>query len=172
MTRPLPPFPKKSYYAALVLPSSFSFALYSQLGLPPEHWACCFLSLRALIWLITHRPQRTGWSFQVGFHLWTTRGKPLLSSGHLAFCFLFHVLISMVVLGNEWNERKGLPGGSDDQESACSAGVPDLIPGLGRSPGEGNSNPLQYSCLENSMDREAWWATVHGVAKSLVLSFS
>ena len=40
------------------------------------------------------------------------------------------------------------------------------IPGLGRSPGEGNGNPLQYSCLENPMDREAWWATVHGVAKS------
>ena len=41
-----------------------------------------------------------------------------------------------------------------------------LIPGLGRSPGEGNGNPLQYSCLENSKDREDWWATVHGVAKS------
>ena len=42
----------------------------------------------------------------------------------------------------------------------------DLIPGWGRSPGEGNGNPLQYSCLENSMDRGAWWATVHEVAKS------
>ena len=41
-----------------------------------------------------------------------------------------------------------------------------LIPGLKKSPGEGNDNPLQYSCLENSMDREAWWATVHGVTKS------
>ena len=41
-----------------------------------------------------------------------------------------------------------------------------LIPGLGRSPGEGNGSPLQYSCLENLMDREAWWATVHGAAKS------
>ena len=41
-----------------------------------------------------------------------------------------------------------------------------MIPGLGRSPGEGNSNPLQYSCLKNSMDRGGWWATVHGVAKS------
>ena len=44
----------------------------------------------------------------------------------------------------------------------------DSIPGLGRSPGEGNGNPLQYSCLENSMDRGAWWATVHGVAKSRI----
>ena len=41
-----------------------------------------------------------------------------------------------------------------------------LIPGLGRSPGRGHSNPLQYSCLENSMDRGAWWATIHGVAES------
>ena len=47
-----------------------------------------------------------------------------------------------------------------------SAGGVDLIPGLGRSPGEGNGNPLQYSCLENSMDREAWWATVQGVTKN------
>ena len=45
-----------------------------------------------------------------------------------------------------------------------------LIPGLGRSPGEGNGNPLQYSCLGNSMDRGAWWATVHGVADSDILS--
>ena len=50
--------------------------------------------------------------------------------------------------------------------SACSAGDPSLIPGLGRSPGEGNGNPLQYSCLENPMDWGAWWVTVHGVAKS------
>ena len=59
----------------------------------------------------------------------------------------------------------GSPGGSDGKESACKAGDAGLIPGLGRSPGEGNGNPLQYSCLENPMDREAWCATVHGVAK-------
>ena len=58
------------------------------------------------------------------------------------------------------------PGGSEDKASACHAGDLGLIPGLGRSPGEGNGNPLQYSCLENSMDRGAWRATVHGVAKS------
>ena len=56
-------------------------------------------------------------------------------------------------------------GGSDGKESACNAGDPGSIPGLGRSPEEGNGNPLQYSCLENSMDKGAWWATVHGVAK-------
>ena len=60
----------------------------------------------------------------------------------------------------------GFPGGSEGKASACNAGDPGLIPGLRRSPGEENSNPLQYSCLENPMDREAWWATVHGVTKS------
>ena len=56
--------------------------------------------------------------------------------------------------------------GSDSKESVCSMGDPGSIPGLGRSPGEGSSNPLQYSCLENSMDRGAWWAIVFGVTKS------
>ena len=58
------------------------------------------------------------------------------------------------------------PGGSEVKLSACNAGDPGLISGSGRSPGEGNGNPLQYSCLENPMDGGAWWATVHGVAKS------
>ena len=62
---------------------------------------------------------------------------------------------------------KGFPGGSDSKEAAaCNAGDPGLIPGLGRSPGKENSNPLQYFCLENSMDRGAWGAAVHEVAKS------
>ena len=60
----------------------------------------------------------------------------------------------------------GFPGGSEVKASACDAGDLGLIPGLGRSPGEGNGNPLQYSCLENPMERGTWWATVHGVAKS------
>ena len=54
-----------------------------------------------------------------------------------------------------------VPGSSDGKESACNAEDLNLTPGLGRSPGEGRSNPLQYPCLENS-----WWATVHGVTKS------
>ena len=58
------------------------------------------------------------------------------------------------------------PAGSDGKESAPNARDMGSIPGLGRSPGEGNGNPLQYSFLENSMDRGAWWATVHGVTKS------
>ena len=60
----------------------------------------------------------------------------------------------------------GIPGGSDDKKSACKAGDTGSIPGFGRSPVEGNGNPLQYSCLENPMDRGAWKAAVHGVAKS------
>ena len=58
-----------------------------------------------------------------------------------------------------------LPGGSDGKESACSAGDLSLSPGLGRSPGEGHGNPLQYSCLENPTDRETWQAAVPGVAE-------
>ena len=57
---------------------------------------------------------------------------------------------------------KCFPGGSDGKESACNAGNLCSIPGLRRSPGEGNGNPLQYSCLQNSMARGAWWATVIG----------
>ena len=60
----------------------------------------------------------------------------------------------------------GFPGGSDGKESACNAGDPGSVPGLARYPGEGNGNILQYSCLENSMDRGAWQAIVHGVTKS------
>ena len=57
----------------------------------------------------------------------------------------------------------GFPGGSDGKESACSAGDLGTIPGSGRSPGEGNGNPHQYSCLENPMDGGAWQATADGV---------
>ena len=61
--------------------------------------------------------------------------------------------------------KDGFPSGSDSKESACNAGNPGSIPGSGRSPREGNGNPLQYSCLENSVGKGAWWATVHEVAK-------
>ena len=59
----------------------------------------------------------------------------------------------------------GFPGDSDGKESACSVRDPGSIPGSGRSPGGGNGNPLQCSCLKNSMDRGAWWATVYEVRK-------
>ena len=65
--------------------------------------------------------------------------------------------------------KTGFPGGSVEMNPPAKAGPTGnagSIPGSGRSPGEGNGNPFQYSCLENSMDRGAWWATVHGVAKN------
>ena len=65
-------------------------------------------------------------------------------------------------------EKLGFPGGSDGKESACNVEGLGTIPGMGRSPGEGNGNPLKYSCLENSIDKGALQVTitVHGVAKS------
>ena len=65
-----------------------------------------------------------------------------------------------------WVTQLCPPGGSDGKEFACSARDSGSIPGLGRSPGEGNGYPLQYSCLENPLDRGTWWATVQGVTES------
>ena len=62
--------------------------------------------------------------------------------------------------------RGGLPWYLESKESVCNTGEPGSVPGLGRSPGEVNGYPLQYSCLENFMDRGAWQATVHGVTES------
>ena len=63
---------------------------------------------------------------------------------------------------------QGFPGGSDSKKSGCNSGDLGSVPGLGRSPGGGHGNPLQYSCWENSMDRGAWQAAVHGVPKSWI----
>ena len=76
-------------------------------------------------------------------------------------CFLFYKILTIFIL------EIGLPGSSDGKESACNAGDSGLITGLERSPEEGNDYPLEYSCLENPVDREAWRVTVHGVPKSL-----
>ena len=71
---------------------------------------------------------------------------------HTTLLFL-EKLNKLTHVNNAW--IIGCPGGSDGEECACSAGDPGSIPGFGRSPGEGNSNPLQYSCLKNTMDKEA-----------------
>ena len=85
-------------------------------------------------------------------------GKPLHSKeGHSMITWKRDRLPTLVFLG--------LPGGSDSKESACNAGDLGLIPGSGRSPGDGNGNPLQYSCLGNPIDRGAWRAAVYGVAR-------
>ena len=73
---------------------------------------------------------------------------------------------SAFLFSAKYYSLKGFPGGSDRKESTYSTGDLGLIPGLGRFLGEGHGNPLQYSCLENPIDVGAWWATVHGVAKS------
>ena len=80
----------------------------------------------------------------------------------------FYDLALVVIQYHFW----GFPGGSDGKESALKAGDPASTPGLGRFHGEGNGHPLQYSCLENSMDRGAWRATVHGVTKKTLLSIT
>ena len=72
----------------------------------------------------------------------------------------------MVLRNLELGHSKSFPGDSGGKEPACHAGDSDSICESGRAPGEGNGNPLQYSCLEKSMNREAWWDTVHGVTKS------
>ena len=64
-------------------------------------------------------------------------------------------------VGHNLVPKQGFPGGAEVKASACNVGDLGLISGSGRSPGEGNGNPLQYSCLENPMDGGAWWATVH-----------
>ena len=101
--------------------------------------------------------------------------ESMMSSNHFILChpLLLLSLIFPSIRVFSWC----FPGGSDGKESTCKAGDPGSIPGSGRSSGEGNGYPIQYSCLENSMDRgawhamvhgdrEAWWVTVHVAAKS------
>ena len=76
------------------------------------------------------------------------------------------MLVVFIFLGSGYWFPWGFPGGSVVKNLLANAGDPGSIPGLGRSPGVGNGSPLQYSCLENSMDTGAWWVIVHGVAKS------
>ena len=90
---------------------------------------------------------------------YTSRGK----KNHI-FSIKGHVFLKYTV----YTLSSGVPGGSVVKNLPANAGDPGSISGSGRSPGERNSNPLQYSCLENPMDRGAWWATVHGVAKSWI----
>ena len=86
--------------------------------------------------------------------------SPALAGGFFTTSTTWHMLTSLL------SDPVGFPRGSDSKESACSAGHMGLIPRSGRSSGDGTGYPLQYSFLENSMDRGAWQATVHGVTKS------
>ena len=85
----------------------------------------------------------------------------------LGFLFVNYVLPLLASNENLYKVQiTDFPGGSFGKDSAYSAEDLGSIPGSERSPGEGNGNPLQYSCLGNPMDRVAWWATVHGIAES------
>ena len=99
-------------------------------------------------WLLETRAGPSSWAS--GAEL---TGQPKCPLGAFLF-FLINAYIS-----------RGFPSDSDGKESTCNAGDQGSNPGSERSPGEGNGNPLQYSCLENPMDRGAWRATVHGVAE-------
>ena len=90
-------------------------------------------------------------------------GQRLHLSG---FTFLLKYLSQLQLFSLHFFLTTGFSGGWDSTSSTCKVSSPGSIPESGRSPGEGNSNPLQYFCLENSMDRGVWWVTVHGVAKS------
>ena len=80
--------------------------------------------------------------------------------------YLNHNSIELLNNTMKYHYKQDFPSSSVGKESACSAGDPGLTPGLGRSPGEGNGSPLQYPCLEDSMNGGAWQAAVHGVTKS------
>ena len=102
----------------------------------------------------------------------------LCLSFHLSVCLHFFLSLSLShthtttrkltkILIEVVSDGWGFPGGSDGKEPTCNVGEPCSIPGLGRSPGEGNGYPFQYSCLENPMDRGAWRATVYRSSKEL-----
>ena len=86
---------------------------------------------------------------------------PVTDLVYLVYIICTHILYIYIIYIN----TRGFPHSSVGKESECNAGDPGLIPGSARYPGERNGKPLQYSCLENPMDRGAWWATVHGVAR-------
>ena len=89
----------------------------------------------------------------------------MIALSNFLFYFWVSLYFSQLIFDSKSSISLGFPHNSVGKSSACNAGDLGLIPGLGRSPGEGNGNPLQYSCLENSMDRGSWQATVHRIAR-------
>ena len=141
-------------YKCLLSPCFQFFCIYTQVELL-DHMVIIFLRNHRIVFhsgcTILHFCQQwtAGSSFSISF--------PKLSIVIIDFFFFFD---------NSYSHGLGFPGGSDGKESICNAGDPGVIPGSGRSPGKGNGNAFQYSCLENCMDWGACWATVHGVGKS------
>ena len=92
----------------------------------------------------------------------TDGGRRVLSQG----CWAEEATAGVTRTGASYAVKLGFPGGSLGENLPAKQETQGVMPGLGRSPGEGNGNPLKYSCLENPTDRGAWWAIEHGVAKS------
>ena len=115
------------------------------------------------------------WCIKLSLY-WESRShpsRPVCYSGPTGFSFFQRLCPAPSLMFLLWTKRGvvwglllGFLAGSEVKASACTVGGLGLIPGLGRSPGEGNGNTVQYSCLQNPMDGGAWWATVHGVTKS------
>ena len=115
-----------------------------------------------LCWFLSYTNMNQPQVYKSLFNLLPTPLYP-----RIQFFFFFFFLHYHAARGSSLTRgRTHAPGGSDSKESACITGDPGSIPGSGLSPGVETGYPLKYSCLENSIDRGAWWTTVHGVTKS------
>ena len=147
----------------------------SSRNIPRNNWEHGLWNLYTKVYSsIIHRSQKVG-TTQMSNSRWTDKQNVLCSQIHIQriiFCLIFLIIKkrTLNILQHGWTLKTGVkcfthfnswgfPGSSTGKEYACNAGNLGSIPGLGRSPGEGNGYPLQYSCLENSMDRGAWQAT-------------
>ena len=149
------------------LTHNWSDLAWTQEIIYPDYWAFCVQSLRpvglfATLWTVACQvPLSVEFSRQ---KYWS--GLPFPPPGDLPDQGSNPCLVSTTLAGEFFRPSATWEvfwGGSDSKASACNAGDPGSTPGLGRSPGEGNGNPLQYSCLENSMDRGTWQVAVHVV---------
>ena len=101
------------------------------------------------------------WHWEYGFDFSNSVNSKIIKMNKISFKWSFQIYLLLHIY-------MGFPGGSVVKNPPAKARDMGLIPGSGRYPGEGSGNPVQYSCLWNPMDREAWWATVHGVAESWI----
>ena len=142
----------RSYGSSYMLVICFNCQIVSQGG-------CAMLSIKGMLLNCKHSIV-----FPLPGYEWPSFPVSSLVADVTTF-FIFAILVRIedILLAFE---HRGFLGSSNGKQSACNAGDLGSISGLGRSPGEGHGNPLQYSCLENSMNRRAWRATVRGVTKS------
>ena len=155
----------------------FQARILEWVGMPSSRGSCSpkdrtqASCIAGRLYHLSHRPSTymipiLTWNYDCHFngdHTQISIALPLVS------CYLWVRIsldLNLTIKLMKQNYVHDFPGGSDGKASAYNAGDPGSIPGLGRSPGEGNGNPLQYSCLENPTDGRTWWATVHGVTES------